>query len=128
MKFNKMVAFNDNGDVPTSWPSANVDQGLGCGKHGVSIVGIYGGTNVESFITLNDQGIYLFTGTLNSPELTYSIKDFWATINISDINTGKVSAYTDTLHQMLFITIPQFKMILVGDYANGLSPDKIKWS
>jgi hypothetical protein len=128
MKFNKMVAFNDNGDVPTSWPSANVDQGLGCGKHGVSIVGIYGGTNVESFITLNDQGIYLFTGTLNSPELTYSIKDFWVTINISDINTGKVSAYTDTLHQMLFITVPQFKMILVGDYANGLSPDKIKWS
>lgn len=128
MKFNKIVAFQDNGDVPTSWPSANVDQGLGCGKHGVATVGIYGGTNIESFIVLNDQGVYLFTGNLNTPELSYAIKDFWKTITPLNINVGQVSAYTDPLHQQLFIVVPQFNMVLVGDYANGLSADKIRWT
>lgn len=127
MKFNKMMAFNDNGDVPTSWPSAVVDQGLGCGKHGISTVGIYGGTNVESFILLNDQGVYVFTGSMNTPELSYAIKDYWASITPFNINVGQVSAYTDPLHQDLIIVIPQFNTVLVGDYSNGLNAEKIKW-
>lgn len=128
MKFNKIVAFNDNGDVPTSWPNAVVDQGLGSGKRGISVVGIYGGTNVESFITLNDQGVYLFTGNLTTPELSYKIKDYWSTITPVNINTGKVRAYTDSLHQILYIVIPEKNTILIGDWSNGLTAEKIKWS
>lgn len=127
MKFNKIIAFSDNGDVPTSWPFAIVDQGLGCGKHGISTVGIYGGTNVESFITINLQGIYLFTGNLNTPELSYKIKDYWTTISALGIIT-QVAGYTDPLHQLLFIVISELSTILVGDYSNGLTAKDIKWS
>lgn len=128
MKFNKIMAFNDNGDVPTSWPSAVVDQGLGCGKHGVLIVGIYGGINVESFITLNDQGIYMFTGNLTTPELSWKIKDYWRSIAFIDIINGLVSGYNDPLNQLLYIVLPNQATVLVGDYSDGLSAEKIKWS
>lgn len=128
MKFNKIMAFNDNGDVPTAWPSAAIDQGLGCGKHGVAMVGIYGGTNIESFIMLNDQGIYAFTGNLTTPELSYKIKDYWRTISPGNINTGAIAAYNDSLNQVLYVVIPELNTVLIGDYSNGLSAEKIKWS
>ncbi len=127
MKFNKIVAFNDNGDVPSSWPDAVIDQGLGCGKRGVATVGIYGGTNVESFVAFNDQGIYSFTGNLTTPELSYVIKDYWSTITPLNINVGQVSGYVDPLHQLLYICIPELNTILVGDWSNGLNAEKIKW-
>lgn len=128
MQFNKISAFNDNGDVPTSWPSAVVDQGLGCGKYGVVQVGIYGGINVENFITLNDQGIYMFTGNLATPELSWKIKDYWRSINFADIILGKVQGYNDSLNQFLYIVLPNQGTILVGDYSDGLTAEKIKWS
>lgn len=126
-QFNKISAFNDNGDVPTSWPSAVIDQGLGCGKCGVVQVGIYGGINVENFIVLNDQGIYTFTGNLTTPELSYKIKDYWQSIFFGDIILGKVQGYNDPVHQRLIITLPSQSTILVGDYSNGLTAEKIKW-
>jgi hypothetical protein len=126
-QFNRIAAFNDNGDVPTSWPSAAIDQGLGCGKYGVVQVGIYGGINVENFIVLNDQGIYTFTGNLTTPELSYKIKDYWQSIAIADIILGKVQGYNDSVHQQLIIVLPNQATVLVGDYSNGLTAEKIKW-
>src|SRR5258706_9254075 len=126
MQFNKISAFNDNGDVPTSWPSATVDQGLGCGKWGVIQVGIYGGINVENFILLNDQGIYTFTGNMTTPELSWKIKDYWQSIDFADIILGKVQGYNDSVHQQIIITLPSQSTILVGDYSDGMTAEKIK--
>lgn len=129
MKFNRMIAFTDNGDVPTSWPSADIDQGLGCGKNGLSIVGDNGGgTNIEFLIMINEQGIYTFSGILNVPELSWKIKDYWASLTILNINVGQIGAFTDPLHQMLYIVIPELNTILVGDYSDGLDQINIKWS
>ena len=126
-QFNKISAFNDNGDVPTSWPSAVIDQGLGCGKYGVVQVGIYGGINVGSFIALNDQGIHVFAGSLITPELSYKIKDYWLSIAFADIILGKIQGYNDSVNQQLIIVLPTQKVILVGDYSDGMTAEKIKW-
>lgn len=128
MKFNRIIAFTDNGDVPTAWPSADIDQGLGCGKHGVSIVGDNGGgTNIEAFLLINEQGIYVFAGTLQTPELSWKIKDYWRSLTILNINVGQIAAYTDPLNQFLYIVIPELSTILAGDYSDGLNHEKIKW-
>ncbi len=127
-KSNKTVAFSDNQDIPTSWPSAIVDQGFGCGKHGMAVVGTYGGTNVESLIMIDSQGIHPFSGTFNTPELSYKIKDYWLSLNKDDIKFGAVSIYNDPLNQLLIVSIGNTNIILVGDYSNGLTAQDIKWT
>lgn len=128
-RFDRTIAFNDNGDIPTSWPSATIDQGLGCGKHGLSTVSISaGGVNIESVIMVNDQGIHLFSGTFATPELSYKIKDYWLALPRSDIRTGKVSAFTNPVDQLIYVNIPSLNTVLIGDFANGMSANKIRWS
>jgi hypothetical protein len=65
---------------------------------------------------------------LNTPELTYVIKDYWKTVNTLNINVGNVAGYNDSLHQVLYIVIPDLNTILIGDYANGLTAEKIRWA
>lgn len=124
----KTYGFNDNGDVPTSWSSMVVDDGLGAGKEGVSNVGTYGGINTEALILINEQGVSLFTGLFNKPELSFKIRDFWLSLNRGDIRTGKIAAYIDSINQLLYICNPASNMIILGDFANGLSAETIRWS
>src|SRR6266850_2802084 len=127
-KFNRTYAFNDNGDDPVTWPSTVLDQGLGIAKRGVASIWTYGGINIESLIVINDEGIHLFSGTFNKPELSYVISDFWKTIDKNHLRNGRVHAYIDSTLQRLYVIIPQYYMILEGDFANGLTADKIRWS
>lgn len=124
----KTYAFNDNGDVPTSWSSMVVDDGLGAGKEGVANVGTYGGINTEALILMNEQGVSLFTGLFNKPELTFKIRDYWLSLNRADIRTGKMAAYIDAINQLLYICNPAANMVIVGDFANGLHAETIRWS
>lgn len=126
--FNRTYGFNDNGDAPSSWPSTVLDQGLGIAKKGISSIWTYGGINTESIIILNDQGVHVFTGTFNKPELSYKITDFWKTLNKSNLRNGAIHSFTDATNQLIYINIPQFNMVLIADYANGLTADKVRWS
>lgn len=121
----KTVSFVDNDDVPSSWPMTVIDQALGCPVHGVATVLDSGSTNVDYLILASFQGIQIFNGKFSQPELSWKIKNYW--INLDRNNFRLVSILNDPIEQCLYITLPNYKM-LVGNYANGLDPKSIRWT
>ncbi len=126
-KINSTIACSDNGDVPSSWQTEIIDQGIGAAKHGIAIVGEVGSINIEFLLVFNLSGIFVFNGTYTRPELSYKIKDFWLSI---DLNTKILLSefYNDVLNQIIAINFPYLNMILIGDYSNGLDFKAIKWA
>lgn len=125
-KINQTHAFSDNGQAPSSWPQVIIDQGLGSSKHGVCFVGANGSINLEYLVIHNYSGIFVFNGTFQRPELSYKIKDFW--IPLDKVAVGiRYKILNDALNQILYVNIPDQKMILIGDYANGFNPKEIRW-
>lgn len=130
--FNRLFAFVDNGDVPTSWAMTAIDQGLGIGHNGILKVGLYdGGLDLDYFIALNQSGVMLFNGLFQKPELTWKIEDFWlanlGTIGV-DVRIGNISGVQDPINKIIYICIPSASMVLVGDYKKGLDAKNIRWS
>ncbi len=126
---NQTFAFVDNGDVPSSWNSVVIDNGIGCTKHGMIITGEEGSINIEFLILFNLSSIFVFNGTFVRPqgELGWKLRDFW--INLSRNMILYLSEfYHDPIRQLIYINFPELNMILMGDYSNGLDFEKIKWA
>jgi len=133
-KINETLAFTDNGDVPTSWPSSVVDEGLGAGIHGVIYIDTRQGVNSEFLVVENYSGIFMFNGTFQRPELSYKIKDLWVGSTgggsgFSQVEIARsTEIYNDVLNQIIYLNFPSLFLILIGDYANAMNPEKIRWS
>jgi len=130
-KINETFAATDNGDVPSSWPLITIDEGLGAGLHGVMFLDTRQGASVEFVMVHNYAGIYQFNGLFQKPDFSYKIRDLW--LSYTNIDNGqevarKCEFYNDAIRQRLFINIPSQNTILFGDYANGLTPEKIRWA
>jgi len=127
-QINKTFAIQDNGDVPSSWDVTVIDEGIGAGLHGTCTVNNdEGGTNVETLVTFDFNGIFFFNGLFQRPELSWKVKDFWLGLTRSELET-ECEIYNDVLHQRLYVNIPSLFMIFMGDYSNGFDPKNIKWT
>jgi len=124
-KKTRTSASNDNGDVPSTWPSPiPIDQGIGASIHGVATVLDSGGVNVDFLLIVDFSGIMIFNGAYARPELTWKIQDFWRSLERDDF--ANIQLMNDSLRQILYMTLPDKKM-LIGDYENGLNAKNIKW-
>ena len=121
----RTVAFVDNDDVPSSWPLTVIDSAIGCGVHGIATVIDSGSSSVDFLMIASYQGIMLFNGRYAQPELSWKIKGYWNDLDKS--NWRLVSMLNDPINQTIYCTLPNYKM-LVGDYANGMEPKKIRWT
>jgi hypothetical protein len=126
-KINETLAATDNGDVPSSWPLVIIDEGLGAGIHGVCYIDTRQGMSSEFLLLENYSGIFQFDGTFKRPELSFKIKDLWLSFTQNTV-ARKIEFYNDVLRQMIFLNIPDDMMILMGDYANGMTPETIRWA
>lgn len=127
-KINFTIGFSDNGDVPSSWPSTIIDEGVGCAVQGICTVGIYqGGINLEYIISFDFSGIYIFDGIFRRPELSWKIRDYWTSLTRIPNVAQKNQIVNDPLNQYIYISLFT-NTILVGDYSQGLDFQKIKWS
>lgn len=124
-KQTQTFAYNDNGDVPSSWPQTVLDQGIGCSVHGVATVLDSGGVNVDYLIIVDYSGIMLFNGLYTRPELSWKIQDLWLALARSRFSN--IDIVNDSLNQKLYLTLPNGSMLL-GDYSDGLNPKDIKWA
>lgn len=124
-KQTRTLAYNDNGDVPSSWPQTVLDQGIGCSVHGIAAVLDSGGVNIDYLIIIDYSGIMLFNGLYTRPELSWKIQDLWLALDRSLFSTMDI--VNDSLNQKLYITLTDGSM-LVGNYSNGLDPKNIRWS
>lgn len=121
----RTVSFVDNDDAPSSWPLTIIDQALGCGVHGIATVIDSGSSSVDYLIVASFQGIMIFNGRYSNPELSWKIKGFWGDLDRN--NWRLISILNDPINQSIYCTLTDFRM-LVGDYANGIDPKKIRWT
>jgi hypothetical protein len=124
-KNTKTNAWTDNGDAPSSWPLTILDQGIGCGLHGIAKALDSEGVNVDFLIVASYTGVYLFNGAYQTPELTWKIKDYWNTI--AKLDYSFMHCLNDTIDKILYFALPD-GTVLIGDYSNTLDYENIKWS
>lgn len=125
-KRNKTASFVDNGDEPVSWPISIVDNGMGCGVHGIGSVLDSGSTNIDYLLVGSYKGLTLFNGRYILPELSWKIQAVWLAQDFKN-NFWRIQIVNDTVKQIVYYVTTDRK-VMIGDYANGLDPKKIRWS
>lgn len=127
-KIDETRSFADNGDVPSSWTEVIVDNQIGCSKHGMARRGEETAINVENLFLFSLQGIFVFNGTYQRPEFSFNIEDFWIDeANATDI-AFRSECHNDVKNQIIYISIPQAFIVLVGNYKNGFTFGDVRWS
>jgi hypothetical protein len=132
-----IFSVTDNGGDPDTWSIIVVDAGAGC-----SSASALGTINLTTASLTQNQvalvadfgGIYLFSGVVNQPPLTWKINDLW--INILEYtNLSGVSIAIDPYYKLIYVAIlgnpvnePGYPNLLVADYNDGLDYQNIKWS
>ena len=117
-------AYNDNGDVPSSWPLTVIDEGIGASVHGIATVLDSNNVNIDSLVLVDYSGIMYFNGIYIRPELSFKIRDLW--LALARASFQNIQILNDSLNQYLYITLPT-NQLLFGDYSENLDPIKIKW-
>lgn len=120
----------DNGFEPNTWDMQPVDKGVGTECFGVATIIAGRGANVDFVVIASRQGLVLFTGIFNFPELTFNVENVWKRINFAAFKTVQVTQ--DTQNKLLFISVPldgatNPNYLLVADYAKGLNNKDIRW-
>ncbi len=123
-KRSRTVGYSDNGGDPADWPFTVVDQAIGTPVFGVATVIDSGGMSTDFLITCTYNGIMLFNGQYSKPELSWKIQKFWFDLNRNDFR--RIQIVNSSVKKRIYIALPNRKM-LVGDYSQGLDPQKIKW-
>lgn len=124
-KKNRTYSYVDNGDVPATWAEpTTIDNGIGCGFHGVSTVLDSGGTNIEFLIISHSSGLYQFTGTYIKPELSWKIARYWKDIDGSDNN---MQVITDSINKRVYLCLQTGRMLMM-DFNIGLDPKSVRWT
>lgn len=124
-KRNKTVSFVDNGDEPATWPMSNVDNGMGCGVHGIATVLDSGFSNIDYLVVAAYKGLTLFNGRYILPELSFKIQDDWVAQDFKN-NFWRIEIVNDSFAQNLYLVLTD-RTVMYGNYKNGFDPKNIRW-
>jgi len=124
-KKTRTYGYSDNQDIPSTWTSFIVDEGIGAPVHGVSTVLDSGGVNVDFLLIADYSGIMLFNGAYTRPELSWKIRDFWFELDRTQFR--KIELINDSISETLYCVLPTGS-VLVGNYQNGMNAKEIRWS
>lgn len=123
-KKDRTHSYIDNGDVPSMWNEpTTIDNGIGCGFHGIGTVLDSLGVNIEYLIVAHSSGLYQFSGTYIKPELSWKIEDYWRGIDGSD---RKTQVYVDSINKLIYVLLQNGRM-LMADFKDALTAEDIKW-
>ena len=121
---NSTISFADNGDDPSTWIPAPIDAALGARCHAVSQFLNSETQNVDFLVIATYQGISLFTGGYQTPEISWKIESFWRSLDRTAF--GKIQIVNNSIKKRLYVVLPE-RYLLVGFYQNGLNPKDIQW-
>ena len=121
----RTVAYNDNGDVPSTWLPVIVDNALGTSVHGVATVLDSGSSSVDFLLICTFQGISMFNGKFIEPELTWKIEDYWGELERKFF--GRIQIVNAPIQKEIYCVLPTKKM-LVGNYSSGMTAQEIAWT
>lgn len=130
-KLDRTYATQDNGDLISTWEVTTIDNAIGTTPHGVAVA-LGADSSTEDFIILAAKsGLEMFIGTYVEKPLTWKIRELWNSIDPTLF--VKVEVAIDPTNNLIFVIAPiqtdevNNTMILMGDYADGLSWENIKW-
>lgn len=121
---NSTMSFTDNGDDPSSWKLVEIDAALGTQCHGISQFLNSSTQNIDFLIIATYQGISLFTGTYQTPELSWDIESLWRSLDRT--NFGRIQIANNIVKKRIYIILPD-RSLLVGFFQGGLDPKLIQW-
>jgi hypothetical protein len=130
-KSQRTYITQDNDNDGAFWPVRELDMSKGTECHGVGTILDFG-ENIEDRVFVADRaGLQLFNGTFSDAELTYNIMDIWNRINQVFFHTIEVAV--DPVDALVYCAVPldaatSPSHLIVGDFNEGLSPDKIKFT
>jgi hypothetical protein len=128
----RTLVTQDNGASPSSWRVNGIDDGHGTSVHGSSGVLDSKGQSLDSLLICTRSGISRFTGTYGDGyEITYMIEDLWRRINPLYFHLIQIAI--DPVQKKFYVVVPLDvattpDFMLVCDFSEGLSFDKVKWS
>lgn len=131
-----IFSVTDNGGNPDTWVIITVDAGAGCTvSHSLGTINLDTPSLPQNQVALVTDfgGIYLFSGVIQQPPLTWKINDLWLMIEQTTHLDGATLAI-DPYFKLIFIAItgsvnfPGIPYLLVADYNDGLDAQNIKWS
>ena len=120
-----IYAASDTGDEPALWDVFTIDEAVGIIVDGVSQVSPAKpqGSHNDVCIIASKSALYLFDGIVRHPELTWKVSKIWDTL----FSSTNVSIVFDVQRRLILITGVD-NGILVGNYIDGIAPDKIRWT
>lgn len=128
-----IFSTQDNYDNPSTWPVVQVDGSAGAFYFGIAtITGAQTALSVNDVILMADRGgIYVFSGVIVQPPLTWKINDLW--LNFTHQAQHMITLDIDPFDKLIYALIPVYgnlyaDTLLVGDFTEGLTADLIKWS
>lgn len=130
LKSQRSYFTSDNGENAVFWKPLGLDMANGTEVHGVGKIGDFGELIEEKSVIATRQGLKLFAGVFGEVPLTWNIDDVWERINKAAFN--KVEVVVDAEHSKIYVALPldaetSPSTIYVGDFSQGLDPEKIKW-
>ena len=130
-KSSRTYASQATGVTPADWPLDLVDSGYGAEVFGVADVLDSSGTSQDTVVTIDKSGLRLFNGTYSVVPLTWKIEDFWRTLVNNNIASYEI--ILDPTVKQIYVLICAIdgtakSRVLMGDYNEGLTPDKIRWA
>lgn len=127
-KKNRTYSASDNDEEPASWLVEVVDQGVGCGVHGVGTILDSGGVSIDYLLVASYSGLILFNGVYSFPELSWKIENYWRSIIRNDYRFIQLAV--DSIDKKIWMTLPEPSRhhMLFADYANGIDAKNIRWA
>jgi hypothetical protein len=117
----RTIAYVDNGDEPSTWEPVVIDNALGTFVHGIATVLDAGSASVDYLIICTYQGISIFNGKYQEPELTWKIEEYL------DRNVfNKLQIVNAPIQKQILCVLPTRDM-LVGFYSHGMEATTIRW-
>src|SRR6267142_1226426 len=127
-KNSRIFVTTDNGDEASTWPVTLFDAGVGTGPYGITKIYDSKGVHINQFMIASRSGLILFDGLIRFPELTTNIDDLWGTIDPNSFS--KIETTIDPINKGIYILITKIggdKIIIYGDYSEGITYEAIKW-
>ena len=122
---------SDNNESAGTWPWLGIDKGAGSEVFGVGQIIDAKGSSLDYVLIASRDGLSLFNGVYQDPELSWKIRSTWDRINVDNFN--KIQVLVNPVEKKVFVSVPlddseDISHLLVGDYRLGLNPDEVRWT
>lgn len=131
-KRNMTGILRNDAELPLDWSVEEIDSALGAEVYGVSETPNATNMFYDVYLVANNLGLLVFNGSYVDvlKPLTLNIQSLWR-CSCSRVNIDRMRVLVDSINYRVYVLITDEDDIVnwfVGDFADGLTADAIKWS